>query len=283
MINDKIVIARNVVFSQNSPTPITDSQSSSTPIAESEPLVAATLPIERVHPSTPEAVTAPTPIDSNEAVLVDQELHTTPETPEVARRVPLERTSKTIAASGIRSLFNDKGRALTTTTLDDLPPEDIIVPRGQIGFGLSNKGPLKPYWEAARQDEINKQIRLGVFEVCKPPEGANIIRGHFIHSGKFDSFGKLKKMKARLVADGCGLHGVDYEYTYAPTPSPEIMRMLFTIAANRDFEVHQVDVDSAYLHAPLDTDVYMYVPKGVQIDHDRGDVLHLKRALYGLK
>lgn len=54
----------------------------------------------------------------------------------------------------------------------------------------------------------------------------------------------MKSLKARVVADGCGqLHG-----TYTPTPSPEIMRMMPTIAAHHNFEVHQVLKSLKFLH-----------------------------------
>jgi hypothetical protein len=167
---------------------------------------------------------------------------------------------------------------------DELPPSEIPIPKGQLGLHRTLKGPLASYWRTAREKEIRKQLDLNVFEVCTLPEGSNAIRGHFIHSAKLNSSGQVKSLKARLVADGCGqLLGVDYHDTYAATPSPEIERLLLMYAASKDFEVHQIDVDNAYLHAPLDVPVYMQIPSGVTISHDKGEVLILKRALYGLK
>lgn len=60
-------------------------------------------------------------------------------------------------------------------------------------------------------------------------------------------------------------------------------KTLLTVAAAKDPEVHQVDVDSAYLHADLDMPVYMRFPDGVTLERKPGDVIRINKALYGLK
>src|SRR5258705_13022036 len=58
---------------------------------------------------------------------------------------------------------------------------------------------------------------------------------------------------------------------------------ILTTAAQHDWEIHQVDIKSAYLNAELRDDIYMRAPAGYLKKGDEGKVLKLLRSLYGLK
>jgi hypothetical protein len=75
-------------------------------------------------------------------------------------------------------------------------------------------------------------------------------------------------------------YGVDYEETYAPTVSYGSLRMLLAIAAMEDLEIHQMDVDNAYLATELEEEIYMCPPPGYETD---GKFCRLRKRLYGLK
>ena len=80
-------------------------------------------------------------------------------------------------------------------------------------------------------------------------------------------------------------YGVDYEETYAPTVKLTTIRVLMSIAAQRDMLVHQMDVKSAYLNADIDRDVYMEQAEGYNVMAKDGTklVYKLNKSLYGLK
>ena len=59
--------------------------------------------------------------------------------------------------------------------------------------------------------------------------------------------------------------------------------MVLGITAQQDWEMHQVDVKSAYLNAPLDEEVYMLPPAGILKPGQENMVCKLKKVLYGLK
>ena len=60
------------------------------------------------------------------------------------------------------------------------------------------------------------------------------------------------------------------------------IRALIAIGASHDFEMHQMDVKTAFLNGDLNEEIYMTVPEG--IDHDvTSAVCKLNRTLYGLK
>ena len=63
------------------------------------------------------------------------------------------------------------------------------------------------------------------------------------------------------------------------------IRTVLALAARYDWEIHQVDVKSAYLYGGLNEDevIYMKPPPGdIQVCND-DEVLQLLKALYGLK
>ncbi|GJZ02251.1 ribonuclease H-like domain, reverse transcriptase, RNA-dependent DNA polymerase [Tanacetum coccineum] len=63
----------------------------------------------------------------------------------------------------------------------------------------------------------------------------------------------------------------------------ETIRLLLAIAANNKWEVHHLDVKSAFLHGDLKEEVYVTQPEGFIKREDNGKVYRLIKALYGLR
>ena len=57
------------------------------------------------------------------------------------------------------------------------------------------------------------------------------------------------------------------------------------LAVNHDLIVHQMDVKTAYLHAPIDQKIYIDQPQGFEEVAENGSklVYRLKKSLYSLK
>ncbi|KAE9298585.1 hypothetical protein PR003_g23199 [Phytophthora rubi] len=63
----------------------------------------------------------------------------------------------------------------------------------------------------------------------------------------------------------------------------EVLRLLLTIAALLDLEIHQMDVKTAFLNGFLEEEIYMAQPEGFQIPGKEHLVCKLLKSLYGLK
>nr|GEX41279.1 ribonuclease H-like domain, reverse transcriptase, RNA-dependent DNA polymerase [Tanacetum cinerariifolium] len=78
-------------------------------------------------------------------------------------------------------------------------------------------------------------------------------------------------------------HGIDFDEVFTPVARIETIRLLLAIAANNKWEVHHLDVKSAFLHGDLKEEVYVTQPEGFIKKEDNGKVYKLKKALYGLR
>ena len=69
----------------------------------------------------------------------------------------------------------------------------------------------------------------------------------------------------------------------APVAKFNSIRVLLSIGALLDLEIHQMDVKSAFLNGKLDEELYMEVPEGLDIDGNDDKICRLFRSFYGLK
>ena len=78
-------------------------------------------------------------------------------------------------------------------------------------------------------------------------------------------------------------HGIDYEEVFAPVARIETIRLLLALAASNGWQVHHLDVKTAFLHGDLKEEVYVAQPEGYTIKGKEDKVYKLNKALYGLK
>jgi len=89
--------------------------------------------------------------------------------------------------------------------------------------------------------------------------------------------------KARLVAQGFKhVPGRDSDETWSPVPGSATTRALFAVAASKDWEVHHVDVRTAFSNSKMDKKMYTKLPDGSELG-EADEVFRLNLALYGTK
>ena len=145
--------------------------------------------------------------------------------------------------------------------------------------------PQHQNWKQAMDDEIKSLQENNTYELVNLPEGKTPVGGRWVYVTKEDAKG-MKSFKARYVAKGyTQVQGIDYKETFSPTANITSVRALMQIAAQNDLIVHQMDVKTAFLHAPIDEEIYMEQPEGFVVKSSSGDqfVYKLKKSLYGLK
>ena len=77
--------------------------------------------------------------------------------------------------------------------------------------------------------------------------------------------GRVKKLKARLCVHGDQtIEGVDYFKTYATVVQWPTIRIMLILSVALNWKFKQVDYELACLHAALEDDVYVDMPRGFQ-------------------
>ena len=148
------------------------------------------------------------------------------------------------------------------------------------------RGVNKPKWSPAIDAEMASLERNGTWVLEALPAGRKAIKTRWLFKVKLDSAGSPKLYKARLVVQGFSqVAGVDFFETYAPVSNIATVRSVLALAACLDLELQQMDVDTAFLNAPVDEVIYATPPTGYQKYSADGTPLYyrLKRSLYGLK
>lgn len=105
-------------------------------------------------------------------------------------------------------------------------------------------------WEAAIHMELASLKAMEVYEeVDDLPLGKKAVGSKWVLLKKRDENGEISKYKARLVAQGfTQIPGQDYTHTFAPVARWDSIRHLLCLAAIFDWELHHIDIKTAYLN-----------------------------------
>jgi len=140
-------------------------------------------------------------------------------------------------------------------------------------------------WKQAMREEIKSLKENDTFELTSLPEDRSAVGGKWVYALK-ENDEQRQIFKARYVAKGYSqTEGIDYKETFAPTANITSVRALMQVAVQNDLIVHQMDVKTAYLHAPIDEEIFLEQPEGFEEKSEAGEkqVYKLKKSLYGLK
>jgi hypothetical protein len=132
------------------------------------------------------------------------------------------------------------------------------------------------------QHEYSSLMDNNTWELVDLLPSRVVVNNIWIYTVKSDTASDVSRFKARFIAKGCSQRaGLDYTETFSPVIRMASRRLFLAIAAARDLELCQRDIDTAFLDAPIKEDVYIRQPLG--FTDGTSKVCHLKRCLYGLK
>jgi len=140
-----------------------------------------------------------------------------------------------------------------------------------------------PLWRQAMSAELAALERNNIWQLVPLSPGHKPIGCHWVYNIKYHSDGTIERYKARLVAKGyTQIEGIDYQETFSPIAKLTTLRCLLTVAASRNWYLHQLDVHNAFLHGTLQEEVYMTPPPGF-CRQGENLVCRLQKSIYGLK
>ena len=133
------------------------------------------------------------------------------------------------------------------------------------------RSPHRAKWERAMQEELDSIKDNDTFSLVPLPAGRHAIGCKWVFKIKRHADGSVERYKARLVAKGYSqLYGIDFTEKFAPVVRFSSLCAILAIAAAADYEIHQMDVKTAFLNGDLDEDIYMQQPDGYRADRRPG-------------
>ena len=140
------------------------------------------------------------------------------------------------------------------------------------------------YGRYAMVEEYSSIMVNDVWEVVPRPQDRSVVDSRWIYKVKNVANDSVEKHKARFVAKGYAQkEGIDYEETFAPIAKYTSIRTVISLAAQMGWEIHQMDVKTAFLNGAIEEEVYIEQPEGFETHDKKSHVCRLKKALYGLK
>ena len=152
-------------------------------------------------------------------------------------------------------------------------------------FKEGMESPQATKWKGATNKEMDSLQKHAVFNLVSPdsvPPEHKVVETKWVFKVNADH-----TLKGRVVVQGWGqVLGIDCGCTYLPLCRIQSICMALAIAASEDWEVLQLDVQTAFLNAEVQEEVYVRAPPGYEpLDATTGrpKVMKLKKGLYGLR
>jgi hypothetical protein len=136
-------------------------------------------------------------------------------------------------------------------------------------------------WECAMREEYDSLMTNNTWTLVALLAGRKPVSCKWVFRIKQGANGEVKRYKARLVVRGfTQTYAVDYNETFALVAKFTSIRCILAL---EDMEIHQMDVETAFLNGELEEEIYMEQPQGFV--HQGGEhlVCKLQKSLYGWK
>ncbi|KAL4010603.1 hypothetical protein IC575_030105 [Cucumis melo] len=190
---------------------------------------------------------------------------------------------------------NDEAEQSHTRKLDEYDPSLDILIALRKGTRSCTKHPICNY---VSYDNLSPQFRAftasldstiipkNIYTALECPERKNAVMEEMkaLEKNKtWEIYGTLDRHKARLVAKGfTQTYGIDYSETFSPVAKLNTVRVLLSVAVNKDWPLYQLEVKNVFLNGDLVEEVYMSPPPGFEAQNGQ-HVCKLQKSIYDLK
>eukprot|EP00961_Rhodomonas_salina_P192912 2603143-Rhodomonas_salina.1 len=173
---------------------------------------------------------------------------------------------------------------------EELADVDMLEPNPANRNEALRNARLRPFWIDSKRKEMDGLWRRGCFKLWKRSEllaSDRVFGSRFHYNIKRDgATGQITNCKVRLVVMGNRmLEGEDYEDSFTPVPHATSGRIIISIAAAQDLELHSCDLAQAFIQADkldegVNRRIFICPPQGTVEDADT--VFEVCRPLYGI-
>jgi len=161
---------------------------------------------------------------------------------------------------------------------------DLSIDENPVSFRQAMKSNNSKIWFDDMKQELKSMDDNKVWDLVKLPKGSKRVGWKWVFKTKRDSKGNIERYKARLAAKGyTQKDDIGYKETFSPISKKDSLRIVMTLVAHYDLELHQMDVKTAFLNGDLEEEVYMDQPEGFVTTRKEKFVYKLKKSIYGLK
>ena len=111
-------------------------------------------------------------------------------------------------------------------------------------------------WDTTMNEEYHHLMENDTWDLVPLPKGRKLVRCKWVYRTKYASDGSIERHKARLVAKGFSqVEGIDYNETFAPVEKMNSISLVLALATSHKWELHHMDVKSAFFHGYLQEEI----------------------------
>ena len=126
-------------------------------------------------------------------------------------------------------------------------------------------GPNHQQWQKALGYEIGQLEKLGTWVIKDLPKVQPVSPCSEVLKEKQGPNSDIESFQLWIIAGGCRkIEGKNYLETFSTVAKLPSVCIVLANAVALDWEIHQVNVKSTYLNAPLKETVYMHIPHGAE-------------------
>jgi hypothetical protein len=137
-------------------------------------------------------------------------------------------------------------------------------------------------WKAAICSDLKSSHDKSTFRMDNLPVGHHTIGSKWIFNVKSKPDDSVDRFKACFAAQSFSQRpGVDYSHTFTPAVKISTLRTNLAFAASHGMHAHSADIETAFLNADLQEEIFMRQPNGAHGGTPK--VMCLLQIVYGLK